>query len=104
MSEVIILLCSIVQVGSLAAIIEMIYHNRDKRYRGWIYLIAGFAPLLKMPFIEKFMFIDLMAFVAGIGLLITGMMLLFAANAEDQYLTAEPAQADDGSDRIIHLD
>jgi len=104
-----IFMCSIVQVGSLVAITEMIYHNRDKRYRGWTYLIAGFAPLLKIPFIEHYMFIDWLAFAAGIGLLATGMTQLFAANAEDQYLTvttsaAEPEQIDDEHDRIINLD
>ncbi|MFA5767873.1 MAG: hypothetical protein WC919_08195 [Candidatus Paceibacterota bacterium] len=108
MSEAMIFLCSVIQIGSLAAIIEMIYHNRGKKYRGWTYLIAGFAPLLKIPFIENYMFIDWAAFAAGFGLLAVGMSQLFAANAEDQYLTdqtpPEPAKIADGGDRIIHLD
>jgi hypothetical protein len=64
---------------------EMIYHGRGKSYRGWIYLVAGFAPLFKIPFLENhtFIFLDWAAIVAGFGLLFAGVHQLFIANAED---------------------
>jgi hypothetical protein len=104
MSQVIILLCSIVQIGGLAAIFEMLYHDRGNRYKGWIYLIAGFAPLFKIPFIENYLFIDLAAFAAGFGLLFIGVSKLFAANAEDQYLIINSHHADTDIERTIDLD
>jgi hypothetical protein len=105
MSEVIVSLCSTIQIGSFVAIIETFYHDRGKRYRGWIYLLAGFAPLLKIPFIENYMFIDWAAFVAGFVLLAVGVTQLFAANAKDQYLMAQaapkPTKTANGGDRTI---
>jgi hypothetical protein len=107
MSEAMVFFCSTVQIGGLIVIIEMIYHSRGRRYRGRVYLLAGFVPLLKIPFIENYMFIDWAAFVAGFYLLAIGMGQLFAANAEDQYLinqiTPKPAKTD-SSDCIIYLD
>jgi len=104
LSEIAILACSAVQIGGLVAIFDMIRHNRGNKYRGWVYLIAGFAPLFKIPFLENCLFIDWAAFAAGFVLLFMGMNKLFAANAEHQYLTVVSEPTEDGSDRVIDLD
>ena len=108
LSNILIVLLSFVQVGSVVAIFEAITKSRSRKYRAWVYLIAGIAPLAKLPLTDFdgnswIVILNMLAAVAGVGLCVGSIGLFIPDSPELPEPPTEPAKPQTTEERAINL-